>query len=502
MGKTLVKMTGVDVRIGGRRVLTGIAWSLMEGESWAVVGANGAGKTSFLSLVRGDIWPAPDSRGQRVYCQGGYAGISPIGFRERTGLVSPELMDVYLQRGWHLAGLEVVCTGFWDTAFLHQKPSTQQLAAAQSLMNRLGIGYLKSKNILTMSQGEAKKVLIARGLVHRPAVLILDECCDGLDKASREKVLEIVQQAAEDGSQILYATHRLDELVPAITHCLILEDGQITECGQRDHVLKNDPVPSISTSRSRIRKLQKKRKQTGSLPYLFQASHANVYLDGKQVLREINWRINANENWAVLGPNGAGKTTLMRLISADLYPALGGKVGRFGGESPARIWEIKKRISYVSSRLQTDHRYPQSGFDTVLSGFFASIGLHDQPSHEQHALARYWIEFFGLLEIASRDIHTMSYGRLRKFLIARAMVTGPDLLLLDEPCDGLDPKARSDLLETLGELVENGTGIIYATHHLEEIGPWISHIFYLNRGRGEFQGPREDFNFSSSYLKS
>jgi molybdate transport system ATP-binding protein len=490
----LIEMTGVDVRIGARKILTHVVWSLAEGQNWAVLGGNGAGKTTFLSLVRGDIWPAPDSKGQRLYYQDGHAGVSPLGFRERTGLVSSELMDTYLRQGSNLSGLEVVCTGFWNTAFLYRKPLEHQLAAAKKLMARLGIAHLKNRSVLTMSQGEAKKVLIARGLVHEPTLLILDECCDGLDTASRKGVLEMVQGAARDGRQILYATHRLDERIPAITHTLVLKDGRIARGGRIEDVSQDAPEAPRSSSRPGLRWRLARETPTRSTPYSFWAFNVNVFLNGKQVLQKINWRVNANENWAVMGPNGAGKTTLLRLVWGDLYPALGGRVFRFGSDLPSPVWEIKKRITSVSSRSQADHMYHQSGLDTVLSGFYASVGLHDDPSDEQKDMALYWIEFLGLRELADQDIRAMSYGHLRKFLIARAMVTGPDLLLLDEPCGGLDAHARREFLETLERLVRRGTGVIYATHHMEELGPWITHVLCLDRGKVTFQGPREAFD--------
>ena len=493
MSRELIKITGVDVRAGEKRILTDITWSLLEGEHWAVLGGNGTGKTTFLSLVRGDIWPSPDSKGQRIYYQDGYAQVSPVGFRERTGMASSELLDTYLRRGWNLSGLELVCTGFWGTAFLHQKPDRQHLLASEEIMERLGITHLKDESILTMSQGEAKKTLIARGLVHRPDVLVLDESCDGLDAASRKQVLQIVQHAAQEGTQILYATHKLDELVPAITHALILESGHIAEYGTKDEVLKGKAVQSITPIKKETLDLKADPRRSDSPPYLFQAMNANVFVDGDQVLHNIDWLVKTHENWAVLGPNGSGKTTLLRLVWGDLYPAVGGEVGRFGSAGPASIWKIKKRITYVSSRLQTDHRYHQTGWDTVLSGFFASVGLNEKASRQQKHRAKYWIDFFGLGELADQDIQTMSYGHQRRFLIARAMVTGPDLLLLDEPCGGLDDSSRSNLLVTLGELVEKGTGIVYATHHMEQLGPWITHVICLDKGMVTFRGQREDY---------
>ncbi len=165
--EVLVELIDVSVRIGNSAVLSGVNWSLNAEENWAVLGGNGAGKTTFLNLIRGDVWPAPE-HGRRLYHVNGTTKESPIGFRERTGLVSPELLDRYRREGWNLSGLEVVCTGFQGSPLLYDKPTRGQLGRCHEVLSSLGLEELADRRILSMSHGEAKKILIARSLCTDP----------------------------------------------------------------------------------------------------------------------------------------------------------------------------------------------------------------------------------------------------------------------------------------------------------------------------------------------
>ncbi len=487
----IISLSNAGVKIQGRTLLSGITWQLRRGEHWAIIGGNGAGKSTFLRLIRGELWTDPGSQGKRLYKFDSTVQESPIGIKERIALVSSELHDAYHRHQWNMSGREVVYTGFFDSAWLHQEPTEEQKTAAEELLFAMGLDNLGNKDFLEMSQGEARKILIARAVVAHPSVLTLDEPCNGLDFSSRRKLLLMIEEIAANGTPVLYATHRLEELIPSITHVLIMDHGKIVEQGEKDSVLAGERMRHISASdMAELKPHSGRRKRRGNV--LIKIRHADVFIKHKKILHDVSWVMHREEQWAIIGRNGAGKSTLLKLIAGDLYPALGGEVQRFGEKDSGSVWDIRKKIGIVSSELQRDYAYDIKGIDAVVSGFFSSVGLYDTATSSQMETARYWIDFFQLQHLGEKFLAQMSYGEQKKILIARAMVNSPDMLIVDEPCSGLDSAARAGFLSLIAQAARSGTALIMATHHTDEIVPLITHIMVMDKGRLIAQGKRED----------
>lgn len=490
--RLIIRLNDVSYRLGSKMILSNINWVLRQGEDWAVLGANGSGKSTFLRLVRGDIWPMP-GHGARTYYNNGEPNCSPMAFKPQTGLVSSELLDRYKHLGWNIAAREAVCSGFWDTAYVFQKPEAWERDRVEEVMVWLGLEPLADRNILTLSLGEAKRVLIARALVHEPRLLLLDEVFDGLDQVSRRTVRRIIQKAAESGTQLLCAAHVIHDLVPAITHALTLEAGRIVTCGKKAFSVPRTPSGSTEPACFTPDVDLPGRKPSSSVEFLIEVEHADVFLQGKHILKAIDWTIKPDESWALVGENGSGKTTLLNLILGDVSPALGGNVHRFGREGLRSIWEIRRQISLVSPDLQAEHVWNQTGLETVLSGFFGSIGLHRPATAEQYHLARRWLHELDLAHLAERDVLTLSYGQARMLLIARAMVTQPKILLLDEPLSGLDGASRQDVLGLIDRLSRRGTTVVHVSHRREDVIGSSTHVAIMKTGKIVFKGTRNLF---------
>lgn len=224
--------------------------------------------------------------------------------------------------------------------------------------------------------------------------------------------------------------------------------------------------------------------------FLIRVQNATVFLKDQKVLNAINWTVGDRENWAVVGNNGSGKTTLLRLIFGELLPVEGGTVHWFNSEAWHGLLEIRQQVGFVSAEYQANYDQNVTGLEVVESGFFSSIGLWQKVPERQKQSAEEQMQFLGIEHLARRRYRDLSYGEARRVLLARALVNRPRLLILDEPCSGLDIPTRELFLDTLQKLARR-TRLIYVTHHIEEILPAITHVLYLKNGQVVGQGNKE-----------
>jgi molybdate transport system ATP-binding protein len=199
-------------------------------------------------------------------------------------------------------------------------------------------------------------------------------------------------------------------------------------------------------------------------------------------LNSVDWTVQGGENWAILGPNGSGKTTLISLVYADNLQAYANDIWLFGKKrgSGESIWEIKERVGLVSPHLQAGYSLIMRVFDVVVSGFFDSTGLYREPTGEQKSAAAEWIDRLGITDLQDRTFSRLSYGERRLVIIVRALVKSPDILALDEPCQGLDPVNRKRVLSMVDKVgISTPTQILYVTHHSDEIPRCITNTLRL-----------------------
>ena len=228
------------------------------------------------------------------------------------------------------------------------------------------------------------------------------------------------------------------------------------------------------------------------MSWLIRIRKADVFLNDKQVLNTIDWTMKHKENWAVVGINGAGKTSFMKLIFGELIPVDGGEVRWFGNEAHSPLNDARKRIGFVSAEYQGEYAPTTLGKDVVVSGFFSSIGLYKRANQKQKRTANDWMEFLDIQSLSNEPIGRISYGEARRLLLARALVNRPDLLILDEPCSGLDIPTRERFLQTLEKLTATETQLIYVTHHIDEILPLTTHVLFLKNGSVFSQGEKKE----------
>jgi molybdate transport system ATP-binding protein len=222
-------------------------------------------------------------------------------------------------------------------------------------------------------------------------------------------------------------------------------------------------------------------QERGAGAWLLRLSNATIYRDDRAVIRNLDWTLRRGEHWAVLGANGSGKSTLLSAIYGDLHPALGGSIERHGAPGGTPIASWKRRVGWVSPELQADHYLARSIEEVVVSGRYASVGLNAPPTAADRRAARRWLDFFGIERLRDRGPRQVSYGQMRLALLARAMVHDPELLLLDEPCTGLDHDTRAEVLQTIQRLAQQGTQVVMAVHDREDIIPAVRNVLRIGR---------------------
>lgn len=212
------------------------------------------------------------------------------------------------------------------------------------------------------------------------------------------------------------------------------------------------------------------------------------------ILHDISILIEKGQHWAIIGPNGSGKTSLISIINGYHFPSEGEAevLGRRFGKTDLR--ELRLHIGEAGSEIKNMLHINDSVMEIVLSGRFATIGLYEIPSLKDKLRAKILLEFFGLSEIEGRPFNILSSGEQQKTLLARALMPGPELLVLDEPCAGLDMGAREELLDAIQKMCDapGGPTLILVTHHIEEIIPAVTHALALRQGRMVAQGDKKD----------
>jgi iron complex transport system ATP-binding protein len=215
--------------------------------------------------------------------------------------------------------------------------------------------------------------------------------------------------------------------------------------------------------------------------------------NGKTILDSINWTVQQGDHWAVLGPNGSGKTTLLRVACGYLWPNAGGEVFR-KGRTLVNLPELRKSIGWVTSTLPAQIPAQEKVISTVISGKFAQIGYWQgfgvAASKKDYSAAEKYLGQMDCNDLRDHEFGVLSQGEQQKVLIARARMTKPYLIVLDEPCAGMDPGARENFLATLQALGNQKriASLIYVTHHVEEILPLFGKTLILKEGRVLYSG--------------
>lgn len=467
-----IRLQQVTAAVSDTACLESITFAIGDGEQWAVVGANGSGKSSFGRLLCNELEILSGSCSTAV----------------RAGFVSFEKVKEALE--WEREHddsdfLDCPDPGTSVTDFIlgkggevaaRDKERLAELAAALRLESIL------ERGIKLLSTGEMRKVAICRALMQDPELLVLDEPFDGVDAASCAMLRGLIAGCMARGVAVVLLLNRFSEILPEVTHVAYIKDCRILVSGARGEILGSEALRRCHDFHYTLpARLPATDPATAAEPLAPGTSpvvmrEVTVAYDGKTVLNRLTWRVGPGEHWKISGPNGSGKSTLLSLVSGDHPQAYANDITLFGirrgsGES---VWDIKKRIGVVSTVLQQDYRVGVTVKIAVLSGFFDSIGVYGDYTRTQEEIALEWLGMLQMERHLDAPFRGLSYGEQRLVLVARAMVKQPELLILDEPCQGLDDVNREMVLKLVDHLGRTGrTQILYVTHHAEDRIPCI-----------------------------
>ncbi|WP_343363804.1 ABC transporter ATP-binding protein [Listeria seeligeri] len=226
---------------------------------------------------------------------------------------------------------------------------------------------------------------------------------------------------------------------------------------------------------------------------MFEFEHVSLKRENKTILSDINWVVNDKENWAILGLNGSGKTTLLQLLNGYLWPSSGKLqvLGHVFGQTS--LPELRKSIGWVSNALDQQLKEYDLSEQIVLSGKFASIGMYTKVTDAEITDAKRILTDCGGASLIGKAYKVLSQGERQVVLIARALMARPKLLILDEPCNGLDLFAKEHLLERIKQIAErtDSPTMLFVTHHTEEILPCFDNIILLRDGEITYRGKTE-----------
>ena len=437
-----------------------------------ILGPNGSGKSALAACIAGQGEVVSGSRELSGAC-------AWVSVAQQQALIEAEkqkdcadILDVIAEP----TSAEQILLADLDTTTIDQD-------LLQRLLAIFKLAPLLAKPFVGLSTGESRKLLLAKAMLSQAQLLVLDEPWDGLDSQACEDLNQLLGELAERLTMV-FVVNRVSEVPHYCRQLVLMQAGKI----KWQTVIQQD----LSAQLAHIAQLQHMQQTTLQLPGkdderfaphpldsrapLVKLTQAKVAYGEHVVFSGLDWTVMPNQHWQISGPNGSGKTCLLNLINGDHPQCYVNDIQVFGFQrgSGESIWQIKQYIGYVSNGLHLNYRVNCSLLHVILSGFYDSIGLYQQPSTRQKQLAQQWLALMALDTQQNTPFQQLSFGDQRLALIARAMVKHPALLVLDEPCNGLDDINRLKVLALIELLAREGsTTLLYVNHHQDDVIPSI-----------------------------
>ena len=481
MQKPSIIVKDLVVKMQERTVFDGVSFSLQKNQHLAILGNAESGKTTLAKAIAGKIhfsrkivtdfsnvtvMPTRISFVEQRYSFKNLSGISEFYYQQRfNSFDSTDAPTIF----------EELCKD--------SKPTNN----INSILAILGIDHLKDAPLIQLSSGEHKRFQLAKSLTNAPQLLILDNPYTGLDVIARKELNKILKEISEKGTQIILIPGTFS-IPDFISHVAFLENKKMEFFGEKEAFQK-----TISTAFVADDNLNKINFSPELLPFSNEDFQFKMVVEMKNIeikygehtiLQNLDWEVKQGEKWLLKGRNGAGKSSLLSMITGDHPQAYSNEIYLFekrrgSGES---IWDIKQKTGYISPELHAYFDKNVSCFNAIGSGYFDTIGLFKKLSNNQYNNIFQWLDFLQLSHVSKKPLHSISASLQRTILLARALVKNPPLLVLDEPCQGLDQQQSQQFVSLIDHVCSNSNKtLIYVSHDLSNIPSCVEKVLLLEK---------------------
>jgi len=492
----IFRADNISLSIESENILSNISFSIQQGECVVWTGPSGSGKTSLAKIIAGHWQPTT-----------GEIHFSSPHLKKIIVQQQHDFRYAFETKSYFGQRYDRNYSGTFPTVediLLKEKPAGKEL---EEIITQLNLSEKLQQPVIELSNGEGKRLQLALALLTKPDILILDQPFIGLDTATRSELHELIEKIKVQGITVVLIT-TADEIPACTDQIFFLDKGSLKS------LKKDEKIPVEETSDKYEFLDWENLKEISVSPHqpfevAVQMNHVNIRFDDKVILDDVSWTVKRGEHWALLGHNGSGKSTLLSLINADNPQVYLNDVWLFdqkrgNGES---IWEIKKKIGYVSpemhnhvlrgssyiqSQAMAKNDYSLGGFSQDKTTCFemVSSGLHDQVGSStrlttlQQKTVTYWMEALDVHPLKQKPFYKTSLGQQRLLMLARALVKNPPVLILDEPCQGLDKQQTHRFINIVDAICKHiEKTLIYVSHYNSELPRCIEHTLVLEKGR-------------------
>jgi molybdate transport system ATP-binding protein len=480
MLKPSIIVKDLVVKTQDNTVLDGISFSLSPSQHLAILGNTESGKTTLAKALAGKIHFSGNIFTDFKNITGTNTRIELVeqrySFKNLSGI-----SEFYYQQRFNSFDSDDAPTIFEE--LLKLTADSKSTNNINFVLEDLGILHLKNAPLIQLSSGEHKRFQLAKALLNPPQIMLLDNPYTGLDILVRKKLNKILRDISGKGTQIILIPGTFP-IPDFITHIGFFQNKKMKFFGEKENFQSEKFIHTEETKIFYNTELLPVSNENIQFETIVEMKNVHLNYGNHIILKNLDWKIEQGEKWLLKGRNGAGKSSLLSLITGDHPQAYSNEIYLFekrrgSGES---IWDIKQKTGYISPELHAYFDKNITCFNAIGSGYFDTIGLFKKLSIIQYNNILQWLDFLQLSHVSKKPLHSISAGLQRMILLARALVKNPPLLVLDEPCQGLDEKQSAQFVSLIDHIC-NGSNktLIYVSHDESNIPECIEQVLRLEK---------------------